>query len=175
MSDRKLLQQLFTAHAGQVVDFLRRRLSHKADAEDISQDVFLRMLRVEDLSGIRDPQGYLFTVANNLRRERRYTAGWDRDRVRVSLEKAMESEPELEVQLTADLDIDREGQLHQLERAVQQLSERDRAILTMRYGEGLSFREIARRLGWASKSAVERALAVAVAHCRECLKQMENA
>src|ERR1044071_5441461 len=97
MADRNRLHQLFTAHAGQVVDFLRRRLARTTDAQDISQEVFLRMLRVEDLSSIRDPQGYLFTVANNLRRERFYTEGMDRNRARVPLEKAIEAEPELEV------------------------------------------------------------------------------
>jgi RNA polymerase sigma factor (sigma-70 family) len=132
------------------------------------------MLRVEDLSTIRDPQGYLFTVANNLRRERFYTEGMDRNRARVPLEKAIEVEPEFEVHLTADLDMDQDVQLRQLGRAVEHLSDRDRAVLTLRYVENLSYRDIAQRLGWSSKTAVERALAGAVARCREQFDRMEN-
>jgi len=167
MADRKRLQELFTAHAGQVIGFLRRRLGPGVDAQDISQDVFLRLLRIEDLSAIRDPQGFLITVANNLRRERMYLDGIARRRVRVSLEQAIESEPELEVELTAEASLDMQKQLTRLKSAVRGLSERDRTLLVMRYRDDLSYREIARRLGWASKSAAEKALANAVMRCRE--------
>jgi len=173
MADRTLLQHFFTAYASQVVDFLRRRMPRTADAQDISQDVFLRMLRVQDLSSIRDPQGYLFTVANNLRRERLYTEGIAGARAQIPLDRALESEPELEVTLMADFEIDLERQLRDLDKAVQGLSERDRTLLTLRFRDGLTYREIARRLGWASKTAVEKALATAIARCRELMEAAE--
>ena len=167
MADRRLLHQFFTAHAGQMVDYLRRRMGGRsADAQDVSQEVFLRMLRVEDLSSIRDPQGYLFTVANNLRRERLYTKGPRRDWVRVSLDDAMQLEPAMEVELNVDLEVDLSKQLSFLSTAVERLSERDRLILTMRFRDGLTYSQIAHQFGWSSKSAAEKALAVAIEHCR---------
>ena len=173
MADRNRIQQLFTSHAGQVRDFLRRRLARASDAQDISQEVFLRMMRVEDLSSIRDPQGYLFTVANNLRREQFHTDGLARRRTQVPLEMALE-EPELEVHLTAAADMDQDTQLRQLDRAVRNLSDRDRTVLSLRYVENLSYRDIAQRLGWSSKTAVERALAGALARCREQFDRTER-
>jgi DNA-directed RNA polymerase specialized sigma24 family protein len=41
----------------------------KADAADLVQEVYLRMLRVSDPEAIRNPESYLFTVAANLHKE----------------------------------------------------------------------------------------------------------
>src|ERR1700684_2870056 len=57
------------AYRGALQAFFYRRLRTKADAADLVQEVYLRMLRVGDPEAIRNPEAYLFTVAANLLKE----------------------------------------------------------------------------------------------------------
>ena len=49
--------------------FFLRRIRTKADAPDLAQEVYVRMLRISDQEAIRNPVHYLYTVANNLVKE----------------------------------------------------------------------------------------------------------
>ena len=51
--------------------FFLRRGSASEDAEDLAQEVYLRLLRStgEDADAVENPEAYLFTVAANLARE----------------------------------------------------------------------------------------------------------
>lgn len=49
--------------------FLRRGLS-RGDAEDLAQEVFLRLVQHRDPSDLEDPKAFIFTVALNLVRDR---------------------------------------------------------------------------------------------------------
>ncbi|MBL8265985.1 RNA polymerase sigma factor [Steroidobacter sp.] len=165
MSEHKLLHQLFTARARQVTSFFRRRIVQQTDAPDLSQEVFLRLLRLQDLSSIADPQGYLFTVADNLLRERAHAKGWQGQALRVPLEDSLNA-PELSVEAHTEREIDTERLVVRLREALSTLSARDREVLKLVYEENLSYREIARRWG-VTKSAVEKAVARATLHCRQ--------
>ena len=46
--------------------FLSKRLRNDADAPDLAQEVFLRLMRVEHHETIRSPEAYLFTVASHV-------------------------------------------------------------------------------------------------------------
>ncbi len=71
MADRKrtLVEKLFAEHRTALQGFFQRRIRAKADAPDLAQEVYLRMLRVSDSDAIRNPELYLYTVANNLVKE----------------------------------------------------------------------------------------------------------
>ena len=61
-----LVERLFTEHGAGLQTFFRRRIRGKADAADLAQEVYVRMLRISDQEAIRNPVHYLYTVANNL-------------------------------------------------------------------------------------------------------------
>lgn len=46
--------------------FFTQRLRNRADAPDLAQEVFLRLMRVEHYETIRSPEAYLFTVASHV-------------------------------------------------------------------------------------------------------------
>ena len=46
--------------------YLRRRLPGRIDPEDLAQEVYVRLLRVEQLEQIKEPQAYLYRVASNV-------------------------------------------------------------------------------------------------------------
>ena len=64
-----LVERLFAEHRGALQAFFRRRIRGKADAPDLAQEVYLRLLRISDQEAIRNPVLYLYTVANNLVKE----------------------------------------------------------------------------------------------------------
>jgi hypothetical protein len=59
----------FAEHRGALQTFFRRRIRSQADAADLAQEVYVRMLRISDQEAIRNPVHYLYTVANNLVKE----------------------------------------------------------------------------------------------------------
>ena len=84
-----LVERLYTQHRVALQSFFQRRVRSKANAPDLAQEVYVRMLRVMDPSTIRNPTVYLYTVANNLVKEyaaldRRETSGRNIDEARTS-------------------------------------------------------------------------------------------
>ena len=54
-------------HGRQLRRFLSARLrGASADIPDLVQEIFMRLLRIKDHEAIRNPQAYLFTVANHV-------------------------------------------------------------------------------------------------------------
>lgn len=124
---------------------LRRFLSARgavrpADFDDVSQEVFLRLLRYDAAQIVEHPQAYLFKMAANV------AAEW---RIRAS--NRMAHEPRWLASLVAEdrLDdaLDCDVAQHEIKRALHTLTERERTILKMHFEEGLSQPDIARRLG----------------------------
>lgn len=53
-----------------LVQFFERRVGNLAEAEDLAQEVFERLARQSDLGRLEQLDGYVFTVATNLLRDR---------------------------------------------------------------------------------------------------------
>jgi RNA polymerase sigma-70 factor (ECF subfamily) len=66
MSRRQLILELWNDRRAAVRGFFRRRPSSRQDAGDLTQEVYLRVLRAADERDIQDPEACLFTVARNL-------------------------------------------------------------------------------------------------------------
>jgi len=64
-----LVERLFAEHRRALQTFFYRRIRTKSDAPDLAQEVYVRMLRVNDIDAIRNPERYLYTVASNLVKE----------------------------------------------------------------------------------------------------------
>jgi RNA polymerase sigma-19 factor, ECF subfamily len=170
MPGPKLIKTLFVAHASQVYGFFRRHLPERSDAEDLSQQVFLRLLLLKDPSSIKDPHNYLLTVANNLRKEQFYT-GRSQRIANTSLEEIDAAElPQLTVEFAADVEIDQQTRVRRLREALLKLPQADQMLLAMHFRDGLSFSEIARRRG-KTKTGIQQALLRAI---RRCGKQMDE-
>jgi len=88
MADGKnaLVERLFAAHRGALQAFFDRRVRQRSDATDLAQEVYLRMLRLKDMSAIRDLEAYLYSVASNLAKE--HAAAGRRRGISVSVEEA---------------------------------------------------------------------------------------
>ena len=124
---------------------LRRYLAHKgavrvADLDDISQEVFLRLLRYDRAVIVDHPQAYLMKMAANV------AAEWA---IRAHHRHA--HEPQWLDSLVADESLEDvfDGNVVQLEikRAVTTLSSREQQVLRLHFEDGLTYNEIAIKLG----------------------------
>jgi RNA polymerase sigma factor (sigma-70 family) len=157
-----LVERLFAEHRGALQTFFLRRIRAKADAADLAQEVYVRMLRVSDEAAIRNPVHYLYTVANNLVKEHavlehRQATGIDIDD--APAHERLETLPEF------DGDLDAAQRVARLGSVLKQLRPKCRAAVELRFTQGLSYRAIAEHLGMSPQMArkyVEQGLS----HCR---------
>jgi RNA polymerase sigma factor (sigma-70 family) len=170
VAERKasFVERLFAEHAGALQAFFRRRIQTKADAQDLAQEVYLRMLRISDQEAIRNPVLYLYTVANNLVKEhavldRRRASGIDSDEV--------EGREELKSLPAFDAELDEAQRAARLLVVLKQLSPKCQAAVALRFTEELSYREVAMRLGVSAQMA-KKYVARALVHCRRRMARL---
>jgi RNA polymerase sigma factor (sigma-70 family) len=145
--------------------FLARRLQNPADALDLMQEVYLRLMRVQRLDEIRSPEAYLLTIANNLLREHHMKqasvpAPVDIEDLVYELETLPEEGPVAQAESHERLKL--------IERVLDKLSPQAQAVLLMHRRDGCSLEEIAAELG-VSRSMAKKYLAQALAKCRQRL------
>ena len=145
--------------------FFTLHLRNNADAPDLAQEVFLRLMRVEHHESIRSPEAYLFTVASHVLHQ--HTLRQSNAPPSIDI-----SEVFAELQLTSGDDpmvrTDAQQRLDVLERALSRLPPKVSATLLLHRFAGLTIEEIAQRLGM-SRPTAKKYLARALALCRDVL------
>jgi RNA polymerase sigma-70 factor (ECF subfamily) len=159
---KAFIERLFAAHHGALQAFFYRRLRQKADATDLAQEVYARMLRVKNPDAIRDLDAYLFTVAGNLAKE--HAARDRRHGTSVDIEEATILD-ELTEPAAYDSQIDVARQISRLREVLRQLPPRWHAAIVMQYVHGLSQHAIAEQLG-VSPRMVKKYVGQALGRCR---------
>jgi RNA polymerase sigma-70 factor (ECF subfamily) len=144
--------------------YLSSRLRQSRDAPDLAQETYLRLLRVERHDLIRNPEAYLFTIANNLLHEHalRQAAAPPTVDIDALLNELHASQPDPQEQAQT------QQRMLELERALERLSPKAQATLLMHRRDGYSLDEIGRCLG-VSRAMAKKYLAKALVHCRTWL------
>lgn len=163
---RAFWSNLFAANRLALYGFLRRRVGQNRDIQDLAQEVYVRMLWVDErqAEAIRDPKAYLFTVASNLVKEhallqKRRASQVDVDDVLPQL---------IAPQGSAEDAAEREFQRQRLQQALDHLPVRCKAVLLMQHRDGMSYEEIAKRFG-VSTHMVKKYVVRALTLCRKDL------
>jgi RNA polymerase sigma-70 factor (ECF subfamily) len=161
--ERKNFVATIAAQYGQRLRrFLSVKLRNAHDVPDLAQEVFLRLLRVEQQEAIRNPEAYLFTVASHVIHQ--HTLRQSTGPVFVDITDAMS---ELTVAEGEDPAVrtDNAQRVQRLQRILTQLPPRTAAALVMHRVAGYTVQEIADQLG-VGRETVKRYLARAAQHCR---------
>ncbi|MCX7056958.1 MAG: RNA polymerase sigma factor [Proteobacteria bacterium] len=158
-NERELLRSVALRLRLPLVQFFHRRVRNGAEAEDLVQEVFERLARHQHLHVVERLDGYVFTIATNLLRDRARRRLAHAAAAHVSMACAPEGIEEItpERVLTSTEAMDR------FLAALAELPDRTRVILLLRRYEGLEFKEIACRVG-VSVSAAEKHVARAMEH-----------
>ncbi len=153
---KHVLEQIWIELADKLRGFIRRRISNDAEAEDILQDVFLKIVRrAEDLPAPTKLQGWIFLIARN--------AIIDHYRTR----KETVAVPETLAAEAATAPEEAEGLNASLRRMIGSLPEPYREAILLTEIEGVPQVALARRLGISVSGAKSR-----VQRGRRMLKKM---
>lgn len=163
MGDKQLFAAaIATRYGRRLKQFLSARVRNAADASDLSQEVFLRLLRIENHESIRSPESYLFTIASHVLHQYTLRRGAtpeaiDIDELCTELRAGDEDDPA--AQADTQLRIDR------LQQALAQLPPMEKSALLLHRFAGFSIEEIGEHIGVARPTA-KKYLAKALIHCR---------
>lgn len=138
--------------------FVKRGFT-RAEAEDLTQEVYLRIAGLSDAHTIREPEAFLFHAAADLLRDK---ARRDQARHRPDL-VAVEAPAEDSAPFRIRAD---NRSLDGVLRALNELPERQRDVFVLHRFEGLTYTQIAAHLG-VSVRAVEKHMTKAIARLHE--------
>ena len=168
--DRSAFRALVDKYQGPLTNFLYRVVLDQAEAEDLAQDVFVKVYRA---SGRYRPNAkfatWLYRIATNaalnaVRSKRRHpTASLD-----AMDERGGASQVSAPVERRPDRELEREEAIRAVDRALRQLPERQRLAVILQRFEGLSYEEIGEALSM-SVEAVDSMLRRAKAALRDAL------
>jgi RNA polymerase sigma factor (sigma-70 family) len=162
---RPSLIGLYLERRADLVRFFTLRLRSAAAAEDLVQDIYVRLSGLEPAADIQNPMAYLYRLGSNLmldklRGERRTAhrdGAWlDSQTTRVGIHE-ISAEPSAETTVAA------RQRLALLTAALTDLSPQTQRVFRMHKFEGLSHPEVAAALG-ISRSAVEKHMMAALKH-----------
>jgi RNA polymerase sigma-70 factor (ECF subfamily) len=167
--NQAFVTDLVASHGEQLRRFLLARVRNTADVPDIVQEVYLRMLRVQNVESIRSPEAYLFTVAQHVAQQHSLKqSAMPRS---VELSRLLEP-PRAAPDADPVLDVDAQQCLEKLQSTLDTLSPKARATFMLHRRDGLSFDEIAARLG-TSRPMVKKYLMKALMQFRQQLEEAE--
>ena len=162
---KSLIGRLFAEHRSRLQQYLRKRLSNDADAQELAQEAYLRLLRVKKIDLIRHPEAYLYRIARNLVHE--LYSGTPKPEGRAIDELA---EDEAMVVQSASLEeaTDNRRRLERIEKLLTEVSPKCRAVLLLYWRDGMTQQEIASELGM-SRSMAQKYIAQGLAYCQKQL------
>jgi len=149
---------LHCSHHGWLVKWLRGRVGNSADAADLAQEVFLRLLRKPDVQALHAPRAYLATVGNrlamNLHRRRSLEAAYLDALAALPREWSPSPEAQHVVRQT----------LLELDTLLESLGKNVKRAFLLAQFEGMTYAAIAREIGVTPRTVVTY-VARAMAHC----------
>jgi len=158
MPSNDCVQTLYSDHHGWLHAWLRSKLGNAADAADLAQDTFVRVMTARNAEPIREPRGYLSAIARSLLidKARRRT-------IEQAYLQALALRPEpLEVAPEVRLSIIE--MLVAIDTLLDELGSRTREIFLAVQLEGLSYSAAAERFG-VSVTTVKNHLIRATTRC----------
>jgi RNA polymerase sigma-70 factor (ECF subfamily) len=161
-SDLRRVEQLVAQHRSALVGHVRRILGRAEDAEDVVQDMCIRLLRVHDFwRGERQVRAFLFKIATNLARDelrRRRACAYGAHFPYDTMDLVSEG---LQPEEIVERHLAREA----IARALRILPPRYRTVFALHVDAQMSYRAISKYLGISTKT-VERDICGAREFCR---------
>lgn len=120
--------------------YLERRVPVSIDAQDLAQEVYLRLLRVEGFDSIAEPRAYLYRVASNVAAEWRLRACHSKPHSTEELDQLLEA-------TSPESQLDDEQFAARLDAALRPMPPMVRGVMFLKLRDGMTHQEIADQLG----------------------------
>ena len=162
MSRRKdqFIAQLYAQQSTRLVQYLTSRFQNRAEAEEVAQEAWLRIFRLDSPQQLDNARAFLFQTASNLSIDRLRRHALERKHAEVIDEVSPTIEDEL---------VDHEA-LKIIEGALAELPLKCRQAFVLHRHSGLSYEQISQQLD-VSVSMVEKYIIQALKHFRNKLAQ----
>jgi RNA polymerase sigma factor (sigma-70 family) len=165
---RSALLAAYLERRADLVRFFTLRLKSAAAAEDLVQDIYVRLATVDPGVDVRNAAGYLYRLGSNLmldrlRSERRAAA---RDHDWRDAHRTVAGTDDLSEEPRADDAVAARQRLEAIVAVLRELPEQTQRVFRMHKFDGLSHAQVAEALG-ISRSAVEK-------HCMVVLKRLSE-
>ena len=132
-------RDFWTKTAGKVRAYMFCGCENWADADDMTQDVYLRALRGwSQFNGMASRQAWLFGIAKRARSD------WFRQKKRESLATGSDNTEEFGKFVSDSTDVDN---VEKVWDAVRELNDEQSQVVHLRFAVGLSYAQIAQALG----------------------------
>lgn len=152
------LHVLYRDHSGWLRGWLRKRLSNSADAADLAQDTFIRVMVARTASSLQQPRHYLTTIARGL-----VIDLYRRRSVEQAYLDVLMSRPEVHAPSAETRAVILESLLA-IDRMLDGLGQRTRQIFLAVQLDGLTYEKAAERFD-VSVTTVRKHLAKGLMHC----------
>ena len=153
------VEVLYLQHHSWLKSWLLRRLGQAADADDLTQDTFVRIIRSRSpVNELKQPLAYLATIANSLLVNR-----WRRLAVERAYAEALAAQPE-HFELSPEERYLLIETLTEIDELLHGLSPRIREIFLLSQLDGLTYKQIAAQLGL-SVNQVQNSMVKAFSRC----------
>lgn len=152
------VQTLYSHHHGWLNSWLRSRLGNAADAADLAQDTFVRLLQRSERLELKAPRAFLRTIARGL-----VIDHWRREEIERAYLETLARLPEAQAPSAESRALVLEL-LESIARMLEGLRPKVRKAFLLAQCEGLTHKQIAEHMGISVRS-VERHVADALYHC----------
>jgi RNA polymerase sigma-70 factor (ECF subfamily) len=168
-NNRNFVAEMATRYSRRLRRFLSARLRNPTEVPDLAQEVFLRLLRVQQHESIRSPEAYLFTVASHVIHQHALRKASEPVSVDIAdvfgeLQALAGDDPVVQAEQST--------RIANLQEILKALPPRVATALVMHKLGGYTVQEIGDHLGVARETAKEY-LARAAEHCRNYRAQIE--
>jgi RNA polymerase sigma factor (sigma-70 family) len=148
-----------------LIAFFVRRMHNHSEAEDLTQEVLMRVMERGATIDERGPDAYVFQIAANLLRDRsrrlKVRAAYRSGFGMIDADRVEELDPDRVIQARHTLAV--------ILRALNELPDRTRNIFILFRLENLKQREIAAALGLSVRTVEQHVIRASV-HLRQCLE-----
>ncbi len=173
-SREQVLERLYQDHSGALRSFLRGRMGSSGDLEDVLQEVFVRLARMEDLNDRlppdrKDCRSFIYTTANHLivdlERRKAVRQSYQESEQGNSANERMDITPEVITDGLQHLDV--------IERAIKSLPPVWRQAFVLSRFRHMNYREIADKMGVSARS-VEKYMSHALVKIRTAISRAQG-
>lgn len=160
------MNRLVTQYRAPLLAFFSRRSQNYWDAEELTQEVFCKILKADDINVYENQEAYLFTVAWSVLRDKLrhdQSRQWSNH---VSLDETYEKEDPLSLERI----LQGQEQFQQFMDGLDKLPAQTRDIFLLSRYEGYTYLQIADYYG-ITKSGVEKYMMKALEHMNKVMEE----
>ena len=130
--DKAAFTDIYNEIKTPVFTVIYRTVGNRDASEDVMQELFLRLLRRDGISEVKNPRAYIFMMAHNMALDE------VKKKTTEALDEEMKDETDHAENICVKMDV---------ESALARIPPAERETVTLHLSAGLKFREIAKMLG----------------------------